>query len=102
VLKKVNEELSEFRVALEAGNQAAMKEEAGDLLFTLVNLCRFAGTDAEAALRTSLRKFTKRFAYIERALAKRGKTPAEATLAEMDRLWDEAKYKKNDGDPESR
>ena len=102
VLKKVDEELAEFRVALEAGNQAAMKEEAGDLLFTLVNLCRFAGADAEAALRASLGKFTKRFAYIEQALAKRGKTPAEATLAEMDGLWDEAKNKKNDGDPESR
>jgi len=54
VLKKVEEELAEFRVALEAGNEAAMKAEAGDLLFTLVNLCRFAGADAEAALRASL------------------------------------------------
>ena len=95
VLKKVEEELSEFRAALSAGNEHAMKEEAGDLLFTLVNLCRFAGADAEAALRASLGKFTKRFAYIEQALAKRGKTPAESTLAEMDALWDEAKDKKN-------
>ena len=97
VLKKVEEELFEFRAALEAGNQAAMKEEAGDLLFTLVNLCRFAGVDAEAALRASLGKFTKRFAYIEQALAGRGKTPGESTLAEMDGLWDEAKNKKNEG-----
>ena len=97
VLKKVEEELSEFRVALEAGNQAAMKEEAGDLLFTLVNLCRFAGEDAEAALRASLGKFTKRFAYIEKTLAERGKTPAETTLGEMDGLWNEAKNKKNEG-----
>lgn len=95
VLKKVEEELSEFRAALEAGNEAAMKEEAGDLLFTLVNLCRFAGEDAEAALRASLGKFTKRFAYIEQALAVRGKTPAESTLAEMDVLWNEAKTKNN-------
>ena len=102
VLKKVEEELSEFRAALETGNQAAMKEEAGDLLFTLVNLCRFAGADAEAALRASLGKFTKRFAYIEKALAERGKTPAEATLVEMDGLWNEAKDKKGmRGDPES-
>ena len=93
VLKKVEEELSEFRAALEARNQAAMKAEAGDLLFTLVNLCRFAGADAEAALRASLGKFTKRFAYIEQALAERGKTPAESTLAEMDTLWDEIKMK---------
>jgi tetrapyrrole methylase family protein/MazG family protein len=101
VLKKVEEELSEFRVALEAGNQAAMKAEAGDLLFTLVNLCRFAGADAEAALRASLGKFTKRFAYIEQALAKRGKTPAESTLAEMDKLWNESKNNKNEGGPDS-
>ena len=101
VLKKVEEELSEFRAALEAGNKAAMKEEAGDLLFTLVNLCRFAGADAEAALRASLGKFIKRFAYIEKTLAKRGKTPAEATLTEMDGLWHEAKNKKSEGDPES-
>ena len=95
VLKKVEEELSEFRAALEAGNKAALQEEAGDLLFTLVNLCRITGADAEAALRASLGKFTKRFAYIEQALAKRGKTPAESTLAEMDALWDEAKDKTN-------
>lgn len=93
VLKKVEEELSEFRAALEVGNKAAMKEEAGDLLFTLVNLCRFVGADAETALRASLGKFTKRFAYIEKALAERGKTPAEATLAEMNGLWNEVKKK---------
>lgn len=95
VLKKVEEELAEFRAALEAENQTAMKEEAGDLLFTLVNLCRFAGVDAEAALRASLGKFTRRFAYIEQVLAERGKTPAESTLAEMDGLWDVAKNKKD-------
>jgi tetrapyrrole methylase family protein/MazG family protein len=95
VLKKVEEEIAEFRAALETKNQTALNEEAGDLLFTLVNLCRFAGVDAEAALRASLGKFTRRFAYIEQALAGRGKTPVESTLAEMDGLWDEAK--KNEG-----
>jgi tetrapyrrole methylase family protein/MazG family protein len=95
VLKKMEEEIAEFRAALETKNQTALKEEAGDLLFTLVNLCRFAGVDAEAALRASLEKFTRRFAYIEQALAGRGKTPVESTLAEMDGLWDEAK--KNEG-----
>ena len=100
VLKKVEEELSEFRTALETGDKAAMKEEVGDLLFTLVNLCRFAGADAEAALRASLGKFTKRFAYIEQALAKQGSTPAEATLAEMDALWNEGKKEKMRKDPE--
>ncbi len=97
VLKKVDEELAEFRTALEIGDQAAIHDEAGDLLFTLVNLCRFVQVDAEAALRTSLGKFTRRFAHIERALAAEGKTPADSSLAEMDRLWDVAKKKPAEG-----
>jgi tetrapyrrole methylase family protein/MazG family protein len=99
VLKKVDEELSEFRDALAKGDQKAMGEEAGDLLFTLVNLCRFTGVDAEAALRISLGKFTRRFAHIERQLAAHGKTPADSTLAEMDRLWNEAKKQSMEREP---
>jgi tetrapyrrole methylase family protein/MazG family protein len=99
VLKKMDEELGEFRTALEKGDQEAMHEEAGDLLFTLVNLCRFTGVDAEAALRISLGKFTRRFAHIEQELAAKGKTPADSTLTEMDRLWNEAKQKLAEGKP---
>ena len=99
VLKKVDEELAEFRNALEKGDRKAMGEEAGDLLFTLVNLCRFAGVDAEAALRISLGKFIRRFAYIERKLAAEGKSPADSTLAEMDLLWNEAKEKPTERTP---
>ena len=99
VLKKVDEELSEFRNALGKDDRKAMAEEAGDLLLTLVNLCRFAGADAEAALRISLGKFTRRYAHIERELAAEGKTPANSTLEEMDRLWDEAKKKPTEGAP---
>ncbi len=91
VLTKLEEEAAEFRAAMEARNHRRLKEEAGDLLFTLVNLCRFARVDAEAALRSSLRKFTERFAYIERELANQGKTPAAASPGEMDRLWNKAK-----------
>ncbi len=94
VLKKVDEELGEFRAAMEKGDQEAVHDEAGDLLLTLVNLCRFARVDAESALRSALGKFTRRFAHIERALAGRGKTPADSTLDEMDRLWNEAKMQK--------
>ena len=93
VLKKVDEELGEFRAALEKGDQAAMHDEAGDLLFTLVNLCRFVRVDAEAALRSSLGKFNHRFVHIEQALASQGKTPADSSLVEMERLWNEAKNK---------
>jgi tetrapyrrole methylase family protein/MazG family protein len=91
VLNKVEEELAEFRAALKTKNPERMKDEAGDLLFTLVNLCRFARVDAEAALRASLRKFTDRFSHIERELAAQGKTPEDSSLAEMDRIWEEAK-----------
>jgi tetrapyrrole methylase family protein/MazG family protein len=91
VLNKVEEELAEFRAALETKDPERMQDEAGDLLFTLVNLCRFAQVDAETALRSSLRKFIDRFSHIERELAARGKTPKGASPAEMDRIWEEAK-----------
>jgi tetrapyrrole methylase family protein / MazG family protein len=99
VLNKVEEELAEFRDALRADSAERIREEAGDLLFTLVNLCRFAQVDAEAALRASLRKFTDRFSHIERELAARGKTPRDSSPAEMDRIWEEAKKMK--GCPEN-
>ena len=91
VLDKIEEELTEFRAALKTEDPERMQDEAGDLLFTLVNLCRFAKVDAEAALRSSLRKFINRFSHIERKLAARGKTPKGSSPAEMDRLWEEAK-----------
>ncbi|OIP88699.1 MAG: nucleoside triphosphate pyrophosphohydrolase [Syntrophobacterales bacterium CG_4_8_14_3_um_filter_58_8] len=93
VLDKVEEELAEFRAALETKDPERMQDEAGDLLFTLVNLCRFAQVDAETALRSSLRKFIDRFSHIERELAARGKTPKGASSAELDRIWEEAKKK---------
>jgi tetrapyrrole methylase family protein / MazG family protein len=93
VLKKLEEEIAEFRHALKAQTPERIREEVGDLLFTVVNLCRFAHADAEASLRASLNKFTERFAYIEQELAARGKNPVDSSLAEMDRLWNEAKQK---------
>ena len=65
--------------------------EVGDLLFAAVNLARHLRADPEAVLRQTNRKFERRFAAIERALAAKGKAPQDATLAEMDALWDEAK-----------
>ena len=65
--------------------------EVGDLLFAAVNLARHLRADPEAVLRQTNRKFERRFAAIEHALAAKGKTPQQATLAEMDALWDEAK-----------
>ena len=91
VLAKVDEELAEAREALAQGDKAAVREEVGDLLFTLANLARKLDVDPEAALAGTNLKFRRRFARIEEALAARGKTAAEATLEEMDELWEAAK-----------
>jgi nucleoside triphosphate diphosphatase len=91
VLAKIREEADEIEAALDAGARGEAAAEIGDLLFALVNLARHLDADPEAVLRTTNAKFERRFAAIESALAARGKTPKEATLAEMDALWDEAK-----------
>jgi tetrapyrrole methylase family protein/MazG family protein len=91
VMLKVEEELSELRVALQEGRRQRIREELGDLLFTLVNVCRFQNVDADEALRQANRKFAARFACVEQKLAAAGKTPEQASLAEMDALWEECK-----------
>jgi MazG family protein len=91
VLKKLKEELNEFETALTNVNREEIEEEFGDILFTLVNLSRFIKVDAETALTKTIHKFLQRFAFIAAELALEGKTPKEATLAEMDTLWDKAK-----------
>ncbi len=88
---KVEEEIGEFH-ALEAEAPAEAKEaEFGDLLFALVNYARFAGINPENALRRTNATFTRRFQHVERRLAEAGGSLDEATLAEMDALWEEAK-----------
>jgi tetrapyrrole methylase family protein/MazG family protein len=91
VWKKLQEELDEFQDALNKGEKEGLREELGDILFTLVNLARFIGVDPEDALRRVTNKFAKRFAYIEHRLRAEGKDPLEASLAEMDALWEESK-----------
>ena len=91
VLAKIREEADEIEAELESGNNRAMAAEVGDLLFAVVNLARHLDADPEGILRETNLKFERRFASIERALAARGKTPKEATLAEMDALWNDAK-----------
>ena len=91
VLAKIREEADEIEAALDAGDKGHAGMEAGDLLFAVVNLARHLDADPEGTLRMTNRKFERRFAWIETALAARGKTPSEATLAEMDALWDAAK-----------
>lgn len=91
VLDKADEEIGELREALASGDEAAVRDEMGDVLFTLANLARKLGVDPEAALAGTNRKFRSRFAQVEQGLAARGKTAAEATLEEMDALWEGAK-----------
>jgi ATP diphosphatase len=91
VLAKIREEADEIEAALDAQDEAHAATEVGDLLFAVVNLARHLQADPEGILRATNRKFERRFASIERALAAQGKLPQDATLAEMDALWDAAK-----------
>lgn len=91
VLEKMAEELDEVRDALASGDQDAVAEEMGDLLFAVVNLARHLDVDAETALRQGNEKFERRFRYIERQLSDMGAEVADAELARLDQLWNEAK-----------
>ncbi|MBN9090550.1 MAG: nucleoside triphosphate pyrophosphohydrolase [Reyranella sp.] len=95
VIDKIEEELGELRSEIEAGktDPARVTDELGDVLFAVANLARHCKVDPEAALRSTNDKFEKRFRYVERQLATRGRKPAEATLEEMEALWQEAKTK---------
>src|SRR6478735_6728761 len=91
VLHKIREEADEIEAALDRGDAQELAAETGDLLFALVNLARHVGADPESALRGTNAKFERRFAYIERALAAKGRALEGASLTEMDALWNEAK-----------
>lgn len=97
VLAKIREEADEIEAALTAGDTVDAGTEVGDLLFAVVNLARHLDADPERTLRETNLKFERRFAFIERALAERGKTPADSTLAEMDALWNAAKAEERGG-----
>lgn len=100
VLAKIREELDELEAEMDradggeiAGQQAraAIKAELGDVLFALANLGRHLDIDPEAAVRATNEKFRKRFSYIERKLEEAGRRPDDASLMEMEALWQEAK-----------
>ena len=102
VLQKIREEADEIERALDKGDADELTDETGDLMFALVNLARHAKVDPEMALRGTNAKFERRFAYIERALAAEGRTLEEATLDQMDELWNEAKEReKAEVDPQT-
>ena len=91
VIDKITEELQEVRDAIGSREQQAIDEEVGDLLFATVNLARHLRVDAETALRGGNEKFERRLRYIEQQLQAGGRGFTEVGLAELDRLWDEAK-----------
>jgi ATP diphosphatase len=97
VLAKIREECDEIEAEIVSGDREKASAEVGDLLFAVVNLARHLDTDPEAALRGCNQKFVRRFASIERALEAQGKRPQDATLAEMDALWDAAKAAEKEG-----
>lgn len=92
-LDKVNEETCELREAWKMGDREAMKEELGDLLFSVVNVARFLDVDPEEALTFTTEKFIRRFAYIEKAAMACGRQMEDMSLEEMDQLWEQAKLK---------
>lgn len=91
VLDKMLEETRELVEARATKDPEQIQDEFGDLLFVMANVARHLDVDPEAALRGTNAKFTRRFAAIEAALAKEGRGPMEASLAEMEALWDAAK-----------
>ncbi len=93
VLEKLKEELQEFDTAVRTKNNIAIEEELGDILFTFVNLSRFLHVDSETALSKTTEKFLRRFSRVIKRLASLGIPLDDATLEQMDELWNEEKLK---------
>jgi MazG family protein len=91
ILLKLNEEVTELLDAKSRQNTEEVADEVGDLLFVVANIARFLGIDPETALNRSNRKFEHRFRYLESAIKRQGRQLKDASLAEMDTLWEEAK-----------
>ncbi len=91
VLEKLAEEVAELRAEMPAADPDRLEDELGDMLFVLANLARKLKLDPEAALQRANRKFVARFTAVERALASRGISPAEAGLEEMEAAWQAVK-----------
>ena len=88
---KLAEELAELDAARKTGDADAVRHEVGDLLFSVVNLCRFLKMDAEDALQASSSRFARRFREVERRAAADGREMRNCTLAELDVYWEAAK-----------
>jgi len=93
VWEKVQEEMEEFHLEVQKGNQEKMEEELGDLMFSMVNYARFLNINPDEALERTNKKFIRRFQYMEGKVNDSGKKLGDLNLAEMDVYWNEAKSK---------
>ena len=91
VIEKIEEELEELKAAIRSKKETNIQDEIGDLIFSLVNVSRFVNVDAETALRSTIKKFIKRFSFIEAKLKEDGKDVSHVSLEEMDSLWNQSK-----------
>jgi len=91
VINKLREEIKELSTAVKNSKKDEIEDELGDILFTLVNVSRFLSVDAETALSKTTEKFLRRFSYLTEQLSARGISLKDATLAQMNALWNEAK-----------
>jgi tetrapyrrole methylase family protein / MazG family protein len=91
VFDKLDEEMAELREAVTSGEAARIQDEIGDLLFTIANIARKVGANAEEALQSTNRKFMRRFESMEKQVHERGQNLDQLELEEMDALWDAAK-----------
>ncbi|MEK6790704.1 MAG: nucleoside triphosphate pyrophosphohydrolase [Deltaproteobacteria bacterium] len=99
VIDKLDEEISEFKKAVNDKDPLAIEEELGDILFTLVNVSRHLDANPENALRKTIGKFITRFHHIEQAVEKQGGAISQTPLAALEALWQEAKRKEKDREP---
>ncbi|MBN1624163.1 MAG: nucleoside triphosphate pyrophosphohydrolase [Clostridia bacterium] len=90
-IEKTMEEINEFMEACQNKDKQTIKNEMGDLLFSLVNVCRFMDIEPEITLQETSDRFSRRFAYVEESVHKIGKVMEDMSLAELDELWDKAK-----------
>jgi ATP diphosphatase len=97
VLDKIREETAEIDEALASGDKAAIMEEIGDLLFVVANLARHVDADPEGCLQAANAKFERRFKGIETLLEAEGKAAADASLDEMEALWQAVKRSEKAG-----
>lgn len=95
VVDKVKEELGEFEAEIKAGDIEALDEELGDLLFSMVNLARFAGCDAEKSLRAATEKFGRRFEAMEALASSEGNSLQSLDMDKLEALWQRVKSRQN-------